>query len=80
MRAATTLLLAMLTSATAWAWDGSGTKSDPDKIQNRADLVQLSTDINNSTSNLYEGTYFVQTADIDMSGVDFVPIGIDDIP
>ncbi len=81
-RAAMTLLLAMLTATTAWAQSsfsgGSGTKADPYKISSSADLVQLATDINNSTSRLYEDQYFVQTGNIDMSGINFVPIGIND--
>jgi len=77
-----TLLLAMLTATTAWAQSsfsgGSGTKADPYKISSSDDLVQLATDINNSTSRLYEDQYFVQTGDIDMSGINFVPIGLND--
>ena len=81
-RAATVLLLALLTAQTAGAQSsfsgGSGTKADPYKISSSADLVQLATDINNSTSRLYEDQYFVQTGNINMSGINFVPIGIND--
>ena len=54
---------------------GSGTQADPYKISSSADLVLLATDINNSTERLYVDEYFVQTCDIDMGGIDFVPIG-----
>ena len=82
-RTATVLLLALLTAQTAWAQilfsGGSGTQADPYKISSSADLVQLATDINNSTSRLYEDQYFVQTGNINMSGINFVPIGINDV-
>ena len=81
-RAATVLLLALLTAQTAGAQSsfsgGSGTQADPYKISSSADLVQLATDINSSTSRLYEDQYFVQTGNINMSGINFVPIGIND--
>ena len=81
-RTATVLLLALLTAQTAGAQSsfsgGSGTEADPYKISSSADLVQLATDINNSTSRLYEDQYFVQTGNINMSGINFVPIGIND--
>ena len=78
-----TLLLAimMMTAQQAWASTfsgGSGTKDNPFIISTPADLVQLSTDINNSTSRLYQDMYFSQSKDIDMSGINFVPIGLDE--
>ena len=75
-------LAILATAQGAWAQSsfsgGSGTKADPYKISSSADLVQLATDINNSTSRLYEDQYFVQTGNINMSGINFVPIGIND--
>ena len=77
-----TALALLATATTAWAQSsfsgGSGTQADPYKISSSADLVQLATDINNSTSRLYEDQYFVQTGNINMSGINFVPIGIND--
>jgi len=78
-----TLVLVMLAMTAQQAWastfsGGSGTKDNPFIISTPADLVQLSTDINNSTSRLYEDMYFSQSKDIDMSGINFVPIGLDE--
>ena len=75
------VMVMMMTAQMAWASTfsgGSGTKSDPYKISTAADLVQLSNDINNSTSRMYQDAYFEQTTDIDLKGIDFVPIGLDD--
>ncbi|MBE8951558.1 MAG: hypothetical protein SR1Q7_00230 [Quinella sp. 1Q7] len=52
---------------------GSGTESDPYKISAVEHLQQLATDVNGG--NTYEGVYFKLTADIDLTGVDFAPIG-----
>ena len=63
----------LLTTASAWAWTDSGTSSDPYQINNASDLQQLATNVNNGTN--YSGKYFLQTADINMQGVAFTPIG-----
>ena len=71
----TSILLALIAAQTAWAWDGSGTAGSPYQIKSTADLNQLATDVNSGTT--YDGSYFVQTADIDMQGVSCTPIGKD---
>ena len=45
-RAAMTLLVMMLMTATARAWDGSGTAESPYQIKSTADLDQLASDVN----------------------------------
>lgn len=59
-------LLLMLTAATAWAWDGSGTSDDPYLITNAEDLNQLASDVNGGNS--YSGKYFEMTNDIQFTG------------
>lgn len=61
-RAAMTLLLAVLTAATAWAWSGSGTQAAPYQIASTTDLNQLAADVNSGTT--YSDKYFVLTANI----------------
>ena len=57
-------------------FEGSGTQEDPYLISTAADLQKLSASVNGGIS--YAGCYFEQTADIDMSGIAFTPIGIYD--
>ena len=69
-RAATMLLVMMLTTATAWAQTqsfptasgGTGTEGDPYRIATTADLDALAADVNSGTA--YSGTYFKMTVDI----------------
>ena len=58
--------LTMVTQG-AWAWDGSGTSTDPYLINNAADWRQLADDV--SGGNSYSGLYFEMTADIDAEGI-----------
>ena len=59
----------------ASAFDGgSGTKEDPYQIATAEQLAKLSKDVSEGTS--YQGTFFVLTADIDLSTHRWVPIGI----
>ena len=58
--------LTMVTQGT-WAWDGSGTSTDPYLINNAADWRQLADDV--SGGNSYSGLYFEMTADIDAEGI-----------
>ena len=58
--------LTMVTQGT-WAWDGSGTSTDPYLINNSADWRQLADDV--SGGNSYSGLYFEMTADIDAEGI-----------
>ncbi|MBR7091690.1 MAG: Ig-like domain-containing protein [Clostridia bacterium] len=53
---------------------GSGTSSDPYLIQNKDDLVHISTLLGQA------GLYFKQTADIDLSAAVWTPIGSDAKP
>ena len=70
----------------AATFSGKGTKSDPYLISSAADLVSLADSVNGnddlsygSGSNVYSktfsGEYFALQNDIDMSGVEFTPIG-----
>ena len=52
----------------------SGTEDDPYLITNASDLQQLAAAVNNGER--YDGKYFKQTADIDMTGKAMSPIGI----
>lgn len=65
-----------LTADAAVPFKGSGTTDDPYQISTSADLVKLSELINDvKTNETYTKLNYIQTADIDMSGVDFTPIG-----
>ena len=50
----------------AWGWDGSGTSTDPYKIQNSADWREFARDVREGYS--FYGKYFEMTADIDAEG------------
>ena len=55
---------------------GSGTKNDPYLISNDMELAKLARDVNNgNTSQAFLGKYFKLTADIDLSGGIWRPIG-----
>ena len=51
----------------AWAWDGSGTQSEPFLVKTSADWKQLADDV--SGGNSYSGKFFEMKADIDAQGV-----------
>ncbi len=55
-------------------FDGNGTVESPYLINSYNDLKKLSDDVNSGIK--YEGRSFKQTADIDMLGKQWVPIGI----
>ncbi len=66
--------------------DGNGDKDNPYKIANRAQLAYLAKQVNGGTENGgkvndkkedYNGSYFILTADIDMSSFFWTPIGKD---
>ena len=73
-RAAGMLLMMLLTTATGWAWDGSGTAESPYQIKNASDLDQLAANVNSGTgddgnfdadaASGYSSKYFVLTANI----------------
>lgn len=55
---------------------GSGTKNDPYLISNDMELAKLARDVNNgNTSQAFLGKYFKLTADIDLRGGIWMPIG-----
>ena len=55
---------------------GSGTQDDPWIIATVEDITTLAATVNDGT--YYEDAYFKQTADLDMTGVDWEPIGYSD--
>ena len=73
-------------SDTSGAWDGqtatlfggSGTQADPYLISNGAELAYLAQQVNAAANNtpVYSGQYFRQTADIDLGGHEWTPIGL----
>lgn len=70
---------------TQQGFKGSGTESDPYLIENAADLLALSDSVNMTPADTlkkyalaYEGKYFKQTANINMKGYNFPPIGGND--
>lgn len=54
--------------------EGKGSYNEPYLIKTADDLMYLSSSVNKGLS--YDGQYVAQAADIDLSGKDFVPIGI----
>ena len=68
-----TLLFLPLWGLGAWAWEGSGTVTDPYRIETSADWKQLADDV--SGGNAFSGEYFTMTADIDAQGVSIGSIG-----
>ncbi len=72
----------MTTSRNIDVWDGSvasafaggsGTADDPYQIESGAQLAYLAKSTNEG--NTYVKKYFVQTADIDLNGIEWIPIG-----
>ena len=76
-------LAAALVPVTAFAGamfgGGTGTKDDPWLITSRDDLIaladRLNSDVTATNYNNFNGCYFKQTADIDLTGVKWEPIG-----
>lgn len=56
---------------------GSGTQDDPYRIATAADISLLSTLSNGASASTYSGKYYVQVADIDMTGVTVEPVSKD---
>lgn len=54
---------------------GSGTEEDPYQIASKETLLTFASKVNDGSQGGYAGTYFKLTADIDLSGVEWVPIG-----
>jgi len=56
--------------------NGSGSKEDPYQLATADDLIMLSGKLDDAVQySEYSGKYYLQTADIDMSGKSFSPIG-----
>ena len=63
----TLLFLLLMTVQSIWAWDGSGTETDPYLIQSNANWKQLAANI--VAGNDYSGMFFRMTSDINTDGV-----------
>ena len=77
------IIPAFIVGAYADAWDGKtvssslkgeGTAESPFLVETAADLAYLASSVNSGRT--YEGKYIVQTADIDLGGKEWTPIGI----
>lgn len=66
----------MRSGSTTADFSGKGTQASPYLIQNRDDLIKLRDRVNSETG--YAGNYFKQTTDIDLDGIEWIPIGTDD--
>ena len=80
------MIISLFAFPTSAAWDGTsasyalkgeGTQDDPYRIRHANDLAFLAKSVNEGNS--YEGKYFVQTADVDLGGKEWTPIGFQDI-
>ena len=69
MRQKSFLMIALICTAIqgAWAWDGSGTQTDPYRIKDNADWRELAQQVSNG--NAFNGLFFEMTADIDAEGI-----------
>ena len=63
----TLLALLLITVQYMWAWDGSGTQTDPYKIQNSADWREFARQVSDDFT--FQGIFFKMTDDIDAEGV-----------
>lgn len=68
------LSIPALAEETAFA-GGSGTADAPWQIASVDQLAYLAATVNDGSKSGYMGAYFVLTADLDMTGVDWRPIG-----
>lgn len=64
---------ANLNESNVVAFKGKGSKSNPYLIERKEDLINLSLSVESGKE--YKNNYFKQTADIDLTGVNFKPIG-----
>lgn len=77
----TAMIVALFAFPTSAAWDGTasaslkgdGTQDSPYLVETAEDLAFLAKSVNEG--NTYEGKYIVQTADIDLGGKEWTPIG-----
>ena len=75
------LLAATTLTFNVWAqeFSGSGTADNPYLINNKADLAQLAVLVNNGNTD-YRSAAYQLTADIDLAGDNWLPIGNNDYP
>ena len=80
------MLTMLVANVSADAWDGTsvseslkgeGTVASPYLVESASDLAFLAKSVNEGTT--YEGKYITQTADIDLGGKEFAPIGNRDV-
>jgi len=63
-------------SWTVYAFKGTGTKADPYQISSAEELVEMQKAVNNPYyTSSYRNAYYVQTEDIDLTCIDWKPIG-----
>ena len=76
------MLTMIVVGTSAAAWDGTsvstslkgeGTEASPYLVESAADLAFLAKSVNEGTN--YAGKYLTQTADIDLGGKEWTPIG-----
>ena len=81
------MLTMIVVGTSAAAWDGTsvsaslkgeGTEASPYLVESAADLAFLAQSVNAGTN--YEGKYLTQTADIDLGGKEWTPIGLSAAP
>ena len=81
-----TMIISLFAFPTSAAWDGTsassslkgeGTQASPYLVETAEDLAFLAKSVNEGNS--YEGKYIIQTADIDLGGKEWTPIGFQDI-
>lgn len=66
-----TAAVPMSATAANAPWEGAGTADNPFKISSEADLVSVS----DAVYAEYLSAHFEQTADIDLTGINWIPIG-----
>ena len=72
--ALTCLSLTSLAEESAFA-GGSGTEADPWQIETADQLAYLAATVNDGSCGGYAGQYFVLTANVDLAGMAWTPIG-----
>ena len=58
----------------AESFTGSGTHNDPYLIENVSDLMEFETEVNSGKH--FHGIYFLQTENIDLSEIEWTPVGL----
>lgn len=72
------IICAMLITYNSYAFNGSGTQTNPYQITSVSDLQQLASDVNGGNS--YEGYYFQLTSDLNFNNATFTAIGTETNP